>query len=115
VVRAGGGDALAPGIHTKLLSLTLPDVKRFVLNNEWLLYFPYAAGLVAIAGRTVGMMVLDLRVVRPDHGRVGIAQSIWRYSLALLFLPWVFGWFRRLQLHDRLSKSRLIGGRTGLS
>lgn len=115
VVRSGGSDAILPGVHTKLLSLTLPDIKEYVLNNAWLWYFPYAAGLVAIAGRTIGMMVLDLRVVRPDHGRVGIAQSIWRYMLALLFLPWVFGWFRRLQLHDRFSKSRLIGGRTGLS
>jgi uncharacterized RDD family membrane protein YckC len=65
------------------------------------------------------MMVLDLRVVRLDHGRVGIAQSIWRYFVALcstvLVVPLLLGVVRRLQLHDRYSKSRLIGGRTGLN
>jgi uncharacterized RDD family membrane protein YckC len=102
-----------------MLSLTLTDLESFVRGNAWLWYFPYAAALVAIAGRTIGMMVLDLRVVRPDHGRVGIAQCIWRYVLALcatlVVVPLFAGLFRRLQLHDRFSNTRLIGGRTGLS
>ena len=108
-----------PGVHTKLLTLNVEELKKAVQTNAWLWYFPYAAGLVAIAGRTIGMMVLDLRVVGLDHGRVGIAQSLWRYFLALcstlLVVPLLFGSVRRLQLHDRFSKSRLIGGRTGLS
>ena len=119
-VTVGKGDAASvAGVHFKMLSLTLTDLESFVRGNAWLWYFPYAAALVAIAGRTIGMMVLDLRVVRPDHGRVGIAQCIWRYVLALcatlVVIPLFAGLFRRLQLHDRFSKTRLIGGRTGLS
>jgi uncharacterized RDD family membrane protein YckC/Zn-dependent protease with chaperone function len=113
-----GAEPHSPGIHTKIMSLTLVDLKAYVASNPWMWYFPYAAGLVAIAGRTIGMMVLDLRVVRLDHGRVGIWQSIWRYFVAcwclLLVVPMVYGVFRRVQLQDRFSSSRLIGGRTGL-
>ncbi len=124
VGNASPGDSIAPGVHTKFVLfnwhiLNWPDLKNYIQDNAWLGYFPYAAALVAIAGRTVGMMVLDLRVVRLDHGRVGIAQSIWRYFLALccvfLVVPLLFGLVRRMQLHDRYSKSRLIGGRTGLN
>ena len=124
VGNASSGDPIIPGVHTKFVLfnwhiLNLEDLKAYVSDNAWLWYFPYAAGLVAIAGRTVGMMVLDLRVVGLDHGRVGVAQSVWRYVLALccavLVLPLLFGFVRRMQLHDRYSKSRLIGGRTGLN
>jgi uncharacterized RDD family membrane protein YckC len=116
---AGHNDSILPGFHSKLLSLNLADIKSYLTANAWLWYFPYAAALVAIAGRTIGMMVLDLRVVRLDHGRVGIAQCFWRYFIALCcaltVVPIVIGVFRRLQLHDRFSATRLIGGRTGLS
>jgi uncharacterized RDD family membrane protein YckC len=110
------------GIHTKAFGFngfSLASLKTYVQENVWLWYFPYAAGLVALAGRTIGMMVLDLRVVCLDHGRVGVARSIWRYVLALvstvLVVPVLIGFVRRMQSHDRLSKTRLIGGRTGLS
>jgi uncharacterized RDD family membrane protein YckC/Zn-dependent protease with chaperone function len=113
------GKSPAPDVHFKLMTLTLNDLGSYAASNAWLWYFPYAALLVALAGRTIGMMVLDLRVVRLDHGRVGIAQCLWRYFLAfcclLTVVPIVLGVFRRLQLHDRLSSTRLIGGRTGLS
>ncbi len=122
IVSVSNGHSASPGVHSKifsLTSLTLADIDSYLKSNAWLWYFPYAAGLVAIAGRTVGMMVLDLRVVRLDHGRVGIAQSIWRYFLALFcaltVVPLFLGWFWRMQLYDRFSSSRLIGGRTGLS
>jgi uncharacterized RDD family membrane protein YckC len=119
VGNTSASNHVLPGIHTKFVLLNLHDLKTYVQENAWLWYFPYAAGLVAIAGRTVGMMVLDLRVVRLDHGRVGIAQSIWRYFLALcsvlLVVPLLLGIVRRMQVHDRFSRSRLIGGRTGLN
>jgi hypothetical protein len=106
------------GLHF-VSRLHFSDIGALIRDNAWLVYFPYAAALVALAGRTIGMMVLDLRVVRLDHGRVGIAHSVWRYFLAwcstLIVVPVLFGLFRRVQLHDRWSKSRLIGGRTGLS
>jgi uncharacterized RDD family membrane protein YckC len=110
--------AVAHGVSVHFTVLTFHDIQQYVRENTWLWYFPYAAGLVAIAGRTIGMMVLDLRVVRLDHGRVGIVQSVWRYSAALvatlLVIPLLIGAFRRLQSHDRLSRSRLVGGRAGL-
>lgn len=112
-------DTILPGVHTKLLTLNFEELKEAAKSSAWLWYFPYAAGLVALTGRTIGMIVLDLRVVRLDHGRVGIAQSIWRYFLALcptlIVVPVLLGLVRRMQSHDRLSKTRLIGGRTGLS
>jgi uncharacterized RDD family membrane protein YckC/Zn-dependent protease with chaperone function len=119
VGTSSASDPVFHGLHTKLLSLNFDEIKKAVETNAWLWYFPYAALLVALAGRTIGMMVLDLRVVRLDHGRVGIAQCVWRYFIALcsslIVLPLLIGVFRRTQLHDRFSKSRLIGGRTGLS
>jgi uncharacterized RDD family membrane protein YckC len=118
-VTVGKGDAAATGVHFKLFSFTMSNIESYVKGNPWLWYFPYAGALVAIAGRTIGMMVLDLRVVRLDRGRAGVAQSIWRYVIGLgatfLIVPLFAGLFRRLQLHDRFSKTRLIGGRTGLS
>ncbi len=120
-VTVGDSSAAHPvahGFHVNFSMLTIRDVQSYVRDNAWLWYFPYAAGLVAIAGRTIGMMVLDLRVVRRDHARAGIAQSIWRYALGLVatitVVPVLIGLFRPMQLHDRLSGTRLIGGRSGL-
>jgi Zn-dependent protease with chaperone function/uncharacterized RDD family membrane protein YckC len=103
-------------VHWALLRIS--DVQQFVRDNSWFWYFPYAAGLVAIAGRTIGMMVLDLRVVRVDHGRAGIAQSVLRYAIALVatvcVVPLLTTFFRGVQVHDRFSKTRLVGGRSGI-
>lgn len=114
------GGAKTPAAHGFTIShgmLRFPDLQQALRDNAWLWYFPYAAGLVAIAGRTIGMMVLDLRVVRVDHGRAGIAQSVLRYAIALgatLFVvPLIFTFGRAVQPHDRFSKTRLIGGRSG--
>jgi uncharacterized RDD family membrane protein YckC len=101
-----------------LLIPNLANIQAYVQANTWLTYFPYAALLVALAGRTIGMMVLDLRVVRSDRGRVDIGRAIWRYAIALLcaftVVPMVLMMvFRRVSLPDRLSGTELIGGRTG--
>jgi Zn-dependent protease with chaperone function/uncharacterized RDD family membrane protein YckC len=106
------------GVHF-VSALHFSDISSFISDNLWLVYFPYAAALVALAGRTIGMMVLDLRVVRLDHGRVSIAQAVWRYVLCLAcvvtVLPLLYACFRRLQLQDTFSATRLIGGRAGMS
>lgn len=111
---------IALGLHTKItfLSFTFDNFRDYFWNNLWwIVYFPYAAILVALAGRTIGMMVLDLRVVRTDHGRVGIAQSLLRYVIALvataLFIPLFL--FRRIYFQDAWSDTRLIGGRSGVT
>jgi uncharacterized RDD family membrane protein YckC len=118
-IPPAGGDG---HIHTKFVSFwpkfsDLASVRTYFQENIWLTYFPYAALLVALAGRTIGMMVLDLRVVRVDRGRVGIAQSIWRYLIGLVctmtVIPLLF--FRRVYLQDKWSGTRLIGGRGGMS
>ena len=112
-----GPDA-GPGVHVSVRAFDLHRWREYISQNAWLWYFPYAAGLVAIAGRTIGMMVLDLRVVGPNHERSGIARTILRYTLALActltVLPVLFGFFRRVPLQDRWSDSFLIGNRAGL-
>jgi Zn-dependent protease with chaperone function len=114
----GGTDFTFAGTHFNVRAADWHNWKQVIDDNVWLLYFAYAAGLVAIAGRTIGMMVLDLRVVGRNHERAGIAQSIWRYVLALVctvtVLPMMYGWFRRIHLHDRWSRTFLIGNRGGL-
>jgi uncharacterized RDD family membrane protein YckC/Zn-dependent protease with chaperone function len=103
--------------HFRIDMLNMRDVRSYIQANTWLIYFPYAAALVALAGRTVGMMVLDLRVVRVDRGRVGVGQSIWRYVIAVVcavtVIPMLFFW--RVYFQDKFSGTRLIGGRAGLS
>jgi Zn-dependent protease with chaperone function/uncharacterized RDD family membrane protein YckC len=101
-------------VHTQI---DIHRWRQYLSENAWLWYFPYAAVLVALSGRTIGMMVLDLRVVGLNHERAGIAQSIWRYVLGLgcvlTVLPALWGLFRRVQIHDRWSASRLVGNRSG--
>jgi uncharacterized RDD family membrane protein YckC len=77
----------------------------------------YSAILVALTGRTFGMMIFGLRVVRRDLGRVSPARAIWRYFLALLstlfVVPLFLGLFSGRLLHDRFSGTRLVRGGTG--
>jgi Zn-dependent protease with chaperone function/uncharacterized RDD family membrane protein YckC len=113
------GPEVSAGLHVKThLFFDWHHWKEYVASNSWLFYFPYAAGLVAVSGRTIGMMVLDLRVVGRNHERVGIAQSVSRYVLALActitVVPLVYGFVRRIQLYDRWSHTRLVGNRSGL-
>ena len=76
--------------------------------------FAYSALLVAFTGRTFGMMIFGLRVVRDDLARVSGGRAVWRYVLAffslLLVFPVLIGLFRRRLLHDWLSRTRVIRG-----
>lgn len=79
-----------------------------VLFALWL----YCVVLVTTVGRTVGMMITDLRVVRADFGRPAFWDVLGRYILAALSFFTVFplvlwGW-RRIQPYDRLSRTRLV-------
>jgi Zn-dependent protease with chaperone function/uncharacterized RDD family membrane protein YckC len=117
-VSSGPGVAAAGHQHVTVRGIDFSHWQHYVQSLAWLSYFPYAAGLVAVSGRTIGMMILDLRVVGRNHERVGIALAIWRYVLAcvctLTVIPVVLGCFSRLQLYDRWSATRLIGNRSGL-
>ena len=74
----------------------------------------YSAILVGLTGQTLGMMVMELRVVTTHHERPGIAQSIWRYVVGGVMMitqvAWV-GFFLRIHPHDYASRTRLVGGR----
>jgi Zn-dependent protease with chaperone function/uncharacterized RDD family membrane protein YckC len=78
------------------------------------LVLAYSALLVAFTGRTFGMMIFGLRVVRNDLGRVSGWRSVWRYFLAsislVLVFPLLFGLFKGRLLHDRLSRTRVVRG-----
>ncbi len=75
-------------------------------------WFPvYLALLVIVAGQTFGMMIAGLRVVTTDFRKPGVAQTIGRYLVVFLLwwliVPLSFVW-RRILLHDRLTKTRLV-------
>ncbi len=71
----------------------------------------YMALLVTLAGQTFGMMIAGLRVVTIDFRRPGVWRSAARYLLAMLLWPLIivlsFFW-RRVLLHDRWTKTRLV-------
>lgn len=71
----------------------------------------YLVLLVAVAGQTFGMMIVGLRVVTLDYRKVGIARTIWRYTVAGLLWPLIVAispFQRRIMLHDYLSGTRLV-------
>jgi Zn-dependent protease with chaperone function len=77
-------------------------------------FFVYSAILVASSGQTLGMMVMELRVVTTRFARPGLLQILWRYIAAFgstLVVIGFFLMFLRIQPHDRVSGTRLIRGR----
>jgi uncharacterized RDD family membrane protein YckC len=83
----------------------------YSFSPQYFLVMLYLFVLVGVMGQSFGMMIAGLRVVKLDFSQPGIARSFWRYVLAgLLFsiiIPWSFV-NRRILLHDRWSKTRLI-------
>jgi len=76
-----------------------------------ILAFLYCTYPVAAGGRTLGMAVAGLRVVRPDGSRVGWSQAIIRIvALPLSFLTLGFGFLLILFRQDRRALQDLIGG-----
>ncbi len=74
----------------------------------------YSALLVAVCGQTLGMIILELHVVTTRRRRPSIVQSLWRYlvAFATLMIPVVIvAPFLRVQVHDRLSATRVVGER----
>ncbi|HTX02092.1 MAG TPA: RDD family protein [Candidatus Acidoferrales bacterium] len=91
----------------------MPQLMAGLLFSRSLFYlWIYAIILVAVVGRTIGMMIMDLRVVRTDLERPTIWNTIARYVLAAASLVFVFPiliWgLRRVQPYDRLSGTRLV-------
>jgi Zn-dependent protease with chaperone function/uncharacterized RDD family membrane protein YckC len=85
--------------------------------GTFFLIFVYSAVLVAFTGRTFGMLVFGMRVVRRDLGRVSAGRAVWRYLLAMLsvltVIPLFVDLFSGRMLHDRFSGTRVVKGGTG--
>jgi uncharacterized RDD family membrane protein YckC len=71
----------------------------------------YLALLVAVAQQTFGMMITGLRVVTTDFHKPGILRTVARYVI-VGFLWWLIVplsvFKRRVLLHDRWTKTRLV-------
>ena len=80
----------------------------------FLIFFAYSAILVGISGQTLGMMIMDLRVVTTSFSRPTVVQAVWRYAVAFastMFVVAALGLFVRIHPHDRLSRTRLVRAR----
>jgi uncharacterized RDD family membrane protein YckC len=76
-----------------------------------ILAFLYCTYPVAAGGRTFGMAVAGLRVVRPDGSPVGWSQAIIRIlALPLSFLTLGFGFLLIVLRQDHRALQDLIGG-----
>jgi Zn-dependent protease with chaperone function len=103
----GETQGLAQAFHA------MPLIAAGALSGQALfMLWAYSILLVAVLGRTVGMMILDVRVVSSDLGRPTVWAVLARYILGALSLIFVFPlvlWgLRRVQPYDRLSGTRLV-------
>jgi len=79
-----------------------------------LAFFLYSAVLVGVSGQTLGMMIMELRVVTTRFERPTPLQAFWRYLVAFfstIFTVATIGFFVRVHPHDRLSGTRLVRAR----
>jgi len=77
-------------------------------------FFIYSAILVGVSGQTLGMMIMELRVVTTRFERPTPLQAFWRYLVAFfstIFTIATIGFFVRVHPHDRLSGTRLVRAR----
>ena len=111
-----GNPNVPPWLNGVLHGLARGHTRITVSNDAllWLVFATYAIVLVALIGQTVGMMVLDLRVIRANHDpRVGFARSIARYVSLIAGMFVFIGWFmmfRRIQPYEKWSRTRLVSG-----
>ena len=105
-------DGLPPAVVHAVSILMGPGVSLGTALAPFVLTV-YVVLLVAFAGQTLGMMILDLRVVGDRRERIGIRRAIARYVLFALSLPAVvgiIGLFRTIQPFERWSRTRLVAG-----
>ena len=79
-----------------------------------LVFAAYCAGSWALLGRTPGMMLLGLRVVRSDGSTPGIWRSIiralsyWISAILMLGFAWIAVDRRRQGFHDKLARTFVV-------
>jgi Zn-dependent protease with chaperone function len=103
---------LGEGSLSRAIGEIVTIVAETIRHLGFFFWFPiYLTLLVVLAGQTFGMMIAGLRVVTIDFRTPSVGRTIWRYII--VFLVWwlvvalSFFW-RRILLHDRLSKTRVV-------
>jgi Zn-dependent protease with chaperone function/uncharacterized RDD family membrane protein YckC len=112
VADATGGDVPAWAAHLARDAHALHAIDT-TDGFGWLIVLGYCVLLVGIVGQTFGMMVLDLRVVGADFGRVGLGRALLRYvSLigSIFGIVGILKIFSRVQPYEKWSQTRLVGG-----
>lgn len=72
-------------------------------------FFLYNIVLVALAGQTLGMTILAVRVTTTRFRRAPLLLTLWRYLLSPLGLfSYLLGPLVRIELHDLLSGTRVV-------
>ncbi len=80
---------------------------------DFLILFGYTLVLVGLVGQTLGMIIMDMRVVGVGRNRVSLRATIWRYAcfwFSFVIVVGVFGIFRRIQPFELWSRTRLVSG-----
>ncbi|MBV8600297.1 MAG: RDD family protein [Candidatus Eremiobacteraeota bacterium] len=99
-------------VNLQNVSVALPTLVGAISGTNLVLLWLYSILLVSVAGRTVGMMVTDLRVLSADFGRPTLLQVVRRYALAglsfLAIFPLLLWGLRRVQPYDKYSGTRLV-------
>jgi uncharacterized RDD family membrane protein YckC len=112
------GDAWHKMMTGKTNDLIAKGVINTIFSNQMLLTATYLFASVSLIGQSFGMMIVGVRVVRNDFTQPGPWRVLWRYFLAgflwMLIIPLSFI-NRRIMLHDRWSKTRLITAERALA
>jgi len=103
----------------RLLTSRRPDLILMALGVQYLIGMAigatYEGVFVSRMGATPGKMALDLKVVRPDGGRLALGRAVGRYfakllSAMILLIGYIMVGFdaQKRALHDMLCDTRVI-------
>ena len=112
-VKAGLEAAQHALAHLPASTTSFLHFSNITIDPGFLFLFAYVIVLVAIAGQTFGMMVMDLRVVTDGSSRVGLGRTIARYVVGLITFVFVYGFvrmFARVQPFEKMTGTRLMQG-----
>ncbi|MDQ6825825.1 MAG: RDD family protein [Candidatus Eremiobacteraeota bacterium] len=72
-------------------------------------FFIYSVLLISVVGQTLGMMIVAVKVTTRTFSRPPLWLVLWRYVVAPLgLLSFLMGPLVRIELHDRLSGTRVV-------
>lgn len=104
-------DPTVLGVLQRFLGVISADGEHFIVTLFGYPqdFFIYSVLLVAVGGQTLGMMIVAVKVTTRTFRRPAIWRVCLRYVLGpLAFVSWIFGPLTRIQLHDRLSSTRVV-------